>query len=82
MISKSDLAHWRHYALWEIDAQIEQDLVLSRILTEIFKLYTWWKEDRPKRPDPMEASGWSAYWDEKHRAAEEIKISCHIYVVS
>lgn len=31
---------------------------------EILALYHWWKEDYPKRPDPMEASGLSAYYDE------------------
>jgi len=28
---------------------------------EILALYRWWKAERPKRPDPMEASGWTAY---------------------
>lgn len=28
---------------------------------EIEALYLWWTEERPKRVDPMEASGWSAY---------------------
>jgi hypothetical protein len=28
---------------------------------EILDLYRWWKIERPKRPDPMDASGWSAY---------------------
>jgi hypothetical protein len=28
---------------------------------EIKELYLWWKEVYPKRPDPMDASGWSAY---------------------
>lgn len=27
---------------------------------EILDLYTWWKEVYPNRPDPYEASGWSA----------------------
>jgi hypothetical protein len=26
-------------------------------------LYKWWKEVRPLRPDPHEASGWSEYCD-------------------
>lgn len=30
---------------------------------EILELYTWWKEVYPNRPDPMDASGWSAYCD-------------------
>jgi hypothetical protein len=28
---------------------------------EIKELYTWWTEVYPKRPDPHDASGWSAY---------------------
>jgi len=28
---------------------------------EILALYKWWTEERPKRVDPMEASGWRAY---------------------
>ncbi len=33
-------------------------------------LYKWWKEERPKRPDPSEASGWSEYCEENRKAAE------------
>jgi hypothetical protein len=28
---------------------------------EILELYRWWKEVYPKRPDAMDASGWTAY---------------------
>lgn len=38
---------------------------------ETLKLYTWWKIDRPKRLDPMEVSGLSAYYDEKNQEAKE-----------
>ncbi len=31
---------------------------------EIFALYQWWKEDRPNRSDPSEASGWNRYYEE------------------
>ena len=34
---------------------------------EILALYTWWTEERPKRVDPMEASGWSAYCESKRK---------------
>ncbi len=37
---------------------------------EIFKLYQWWKEERPKRPDPDDASGWSQYCEEKYNEAK------------
>lgn len=30
---------------------------------ETMVLYQWWKHARPARPDPMEASGWSAHCD-------------------
>lgn len=33
-------------------------------------LYKWWKEERPTRPDPMDASGWSDYCEEKSKEAE------------
>lgn len=32
---------------------------------EIMELYDWWVNVRPKREDPMDASGWSAYCDSK-----------------
>lgn len=35
---------------------------------EILELYTWWTEVYPKRPDPMDASGWSAYCDMRRDA--------------
>jgi hypothetical protein len=28
---------------------------------EILELYRWWKVERPKRPDPHDAGGWSEY---------------------
>lgn len=32
---------------------------------EIFELYNWWKNIRPNRPDPHDATGWSAHCDKK-----------------
>jgi hypothetical protein len=37
---------------------------------ETIVLYRWWKEVRPTRQDPMEASGWSAYCDERRQKAK------------
>ncbi|CAB4133579.1 hypothetical protein UFOVP257_301 [uncultured Caudovirales phage] len=34
---------------------------------EILELYTWWTVERPKRVDPMKASGWSDYCEKKWR---------------
>ncbi len=33
----------------------------AKAAKEILELYTWWKEVYPARPDPHDASGWSAY---------------------
>lgn len=39
---------------------------------EIEALYRWWTEERPKRVDPMEASGWSAYCESKRQAGGSV----------
>ena len=36
MIPKGHITAWRAYAPWAIDAQVEQDLVISRALVEMF----------------------------------------------
>jgi hypothetical protein len=38
---------------------------------EILDLYTWWTVERPKRVDPHEASGWTAYCDERRKDRDE-----------
>jgi len=35
VITGADLAHWRHVVPWATDEQVEQDLVLSRLIIEI-----------------------------------------------
>ena len=37
MIQRDFIVAWRHQAPWPTDAQVEQDLVLSRALVEIFR---------------------------------------------
>jgi hypothetical protein len=37
---------------------------------ETLALYKWWKEERPKRLDPMDASGWSNFCEERRNAAK------------
>ncbi len=36
MIPRAHITAWRRYAPWSTDAQVEQDLVLSRVLVEIY----------------------------------------------
>jgi hypothetical protein len=34
------------------------------------RLYDWWKTIRPTRPDPHNASGWSAICDRRHASGQ------------
>ena len=37
MIPKADIVAWRQFAPWVNDAQVEQDLIISRALVAIFQ---------------------------------------------
>ena len=37
MIPKADIVAWRQFAPWVTDAQVEQDLIISRALVSIFQ---------------------------------------------
>lgn len=50
--------HGVAYLEWEMEVEGQ-----ATEAKEILELYTWWKEVYLKRPDPMDASGWSAYCD-------------------
>jgi hypothetical protein len=39
--------------------------------TETIALYKWWKEVRPERLDPHDASGWSDYCKERRKKGQE-----------
>lgn len=39
---------------------------------EILELYTWWTEVYPRRPDPHDAGGWSAYCEQRRLAGEDL----------
>ena len=40
MIPRDYVTRWRAHAPWAIDAQVEQDLVISRALVELFRSST------------------------------------------
>lgn len=40
------------------------------VAQETLALYNWWKNERPNRPDPMNASGLSNYYEERRKEAE------------
>ncbi len=45
------------------EGEKEEPTYQAKAAKEILELYTWWKEVYPNRPEPMEASGWSAHCD-------------------
>jgi len=38
---------------------------------EIIDLYVWWKHIRPQRPDPHDASGWTAYCEQRREQGRD-----------
>ena len=56
------------YGLKEGDEGFGEPTLQAIAAKEQYELYTWWKEVRPKRPEAMDASGLSA-WYEKNRDA-------------
>lgn len=45
------------------------------VAQEILALYRWWKEERPKRLDPMDASGWTEYCEERSKENPDLDLS-------
>jgi hypothetical protein len=37
VIPRADIVEWRAFAPWKNDAQVEQDLILSRLIVELFR---------------------------------------------
>jgi hypothetical protein len=46
---------------WIAEGETPELTYQAKAAREILEIYTWWKEVYPKRPDPMDAGGWSAY---------------------
>jgi hypothetical protein len=47
------------------DAEYGQPTPQALAAREILELYMWWTVERPARPDPYDASGWSAYCERR-----------------
>lgn len=43
----------------------------AKTATEILELYKWWTEVYPNRPDPMDASGWSAFCEQRRQSGRD-----------
>lgn len=64
-----DNLEWQRNLRWKADEVGEDSPNLGELTPqaknaqEILDLYKWWTETYRNRPEPMEASGWSAYCD-------------------
>jgi len=52
------------------DPEFGKPTAQAKAAQETMALYKWWKEERPKRPDPMDASGLSDYYEERRNVAQ------------
>lgn len=74
------------YLNWAAELKVDDDWVdkndpdfgqpTSQALAaeETLILYRWWKHERPNRPDPSDASGWSELCEKKRNTAEDCGI--------
>jgi len=53
------------------DKNYGRPLPQAETAKKIFEIYNWWLNERPNRPDPMEASGWANYCDNKKDYTEK-----------
>lgn len=63
------------YGVAESDPKYGQPTHQAVAAKEIYDLYTWWTYERPKRPDPHDASGWTEYCELKRKHAESKGVS-------
>lgn len=65
------------YLEWEMTlddpalSETERSTVQAESARELYAIYMWWKKIRPARPDPMDASGYTAYFDEMRKAGKD-----------
>lgn len=50
----------------------ERSIDQAAAAREVMELYHWWKEIRPWRPDPMDASGWSDYCEQRSKSGRHL----------
>jgi hypothetical protein len=69
-----DNLEWQRNLRWQKDEVGDDSENLGKLTPqavkaqEILDLYTWWTVTRPARPDPYEASGWTAYCEASRQA--------------
>ena len=65
-----DLIMNEGYGIQASDPRYGQPTPQALNAKEIYDLYTWWTYERPKRPDPHDASGWTEYCELKRQYAQ------------
>lgn len=73
-----DNLDWQRKLTWDTDYagmdipadKVNKPTPQAEKAQEILDLYTWWTVTRPARPDPYDASGWTAYCEAKRMRAE------------
>ena len=58
------------YLNWEISLNDGIKMGQSETAKEIKELYMWWKDIRPNRPDPYDASGWTEYCNKRREDSD------------
>lgn len=66
---------WSANELGEGSDLVDKPTYQAEKALEILALYKWWTEVYPNRPDPHDASGWSAYCDLKREEHGETGLS-------
>ena len=75
-----DIDSGLEYLAWEMTldnvnlAEHERCESQAQTAREQLALYTWWKEIRPARLDPMDASGWSEYCEKLRNKSPPVDI--------
>ncbi len=74
-----DNLKWQSELVWKEDEGFEpgdpkigKPTYQAEKALEILALYKWWTEVYPKRPDPHDASGWTAYCDMRRERGDHM----------
>lgn len=59
------------YLEWEVNLEDDSCPGQAAQAKEVIALYTWWKDVRPGRADPHQASGWTEYCHQRRTAGKD-----------
>jgi hypothetical protein len=63
---ESQLTHDESSGHTSADAAYGKPTSQAVAAQQTLELYHWWTYQRPARPDPLEISGWNAFYEQKH----------------